>query len=241
MPIASLLGRSSMLAVLVLIGGLALPRAGSADTIAVIGTGNVGGALGTRFAELGHQIIYGSREPQRSDVQDLVMRTGGNASAMQPADAARGADLVIIAVPWNAAEAAVKSLGDLSGKIILDPTNAVRRDPDGMRHHAVETSAGELIQSWAPQARVVKAFNTLGSGTMEDPSSAGGPVTIPLAGNDPAAKAVVAELAKGIGFEVVDMGPISAAHVLEGMLVIRGNAGVLGSQFNYYFRPVPAN
>ena len=211
-----------------------------ADTIAVIGTGRVGGALGPRFSELGHDIVYGSREPQREDVQALIARTQGNASAALPADAARNADIVVVAVPWASAEAAVKSLGDLTGKIILDPTNAVRREENGMRHHAVETSAGELIQGWAPGAHVVKAFNTLNFATMVDPSRAGGTVTIPIAGNDPAAKAVVSGLVTGIGFDVVDMGTIEAAHALEQMLIARGNAAVLGKPFNYYFRPDPS-
>jgi len=88
---------------------------------------------------------------------------------------------------------------------------------------------------------VVKAFNTLGAGTMADPASAGGPVTIPIAGNDADAKAVIAGLVTGIGFEVVDMGDISAAHAIEQMLIVRGNAGTMGAPFNYYFRPVPQN
>jgi hypothetical protein len=107
--------------------GLALPSL--AETIAVIGTGNVGGALGPQFAKLGHEIIYGSRDPQRANVQELVAQTGNGATAMLPDDAARDADIVVIAVPWANAEAAVKSLGDLSGKIILDPTNAVAVTP----------------------------------------------------------------------------------------------------------------
>lgn len=216
-------------------------RAASAETIALIGTGNVGGALGPRFSELGHDIIYGSRQPQRADVQALVARTEGNATAMLPAEAAAAADIVVMATKWADAEVALKSLGDLSGKIILDPNNAVRFDEAGMRHLAVETSAAEMIQGWAPNAKVVKAFNTLSSETMADPASAGGPVTIPIAGNDADAKAVVAGLVTGIGFEVVDMGDISAARFIEQMLIARGNAGRLGSSFNYYFRPVPQN
>ncbi len=211
----------------------------SAETIAVIGTGNVGGALGPRFSELGHDIIYGSRQPQRADVQALVARTHGNARAMLPAEAAAAADIVVMATKWADAEVALKSLGDLSGKIILDPNNAVRINTAGMRELDVQTSTAQMIQNWAPSAKVVKAFNTLGAGTMANPSSAGGPVTIPIAGNDADAKAVIAGLVKGIGFDVVDMGDISAAHVIEGMLIIRGNAGTMGTPFNYYFRPVP--
>ena len=208
----------------------------SAETIAVVGTGNVGTALGTRFAELGHEIVYGSREPLRADVQALVERTSGNASAMLPADAARDADIVVVAVNFSDVEVAVRSLGDLSGKIILDPTNAIRVE-NGIRYHAAETSVGEMIQGWAPDARVVKAFNTLNAETMTDPSIAGGTVTIPIVGNDPQAKAVVSGLVTGLGFDVVDMGMIESAQVLEQMLVIRGNAD---TPFNFYFRPLPS-
>ena len=213
----------------------------AAEPIAVIGTGNVGGALGPQFAKLGHVVIYGSREPEREDVQALVSKTSGNADAQLPVEAAAAADIVVIATKWADTEVAVKSLGDLSGKIILDPTNAVRRDDAGIRSHDVETSTGEMIQSWAPGSMVVKAFNTLGAATMADPASAGGPMTIPIAGNNASAKARIAELVTGIGFDVVDMGDISAAHAIEQMLIVRGNAAVLGSPFNYYFRPVPKN
>jgi predicted dinucleotide-binding enzyme len=105
----------------------------------------------------------------------------------------------------------------------------------------VETSTGEMVQSWAPDAMVVKAFNTLVSATMADPASAGGSMPILIAGNDASAKMRVASLVTGIGFEVVDMGDITAAHVIEQMLIVCGNAAVLGSPFNYCFRPVPQN
>ena len=214
-----------------------LATAISAETIAVIGTGNVGGALGPRFSELGHDIIYGSRRPKREDVQALVGRTHGDAMAMLPAEAAAAADIVVMATKWADAEVALKSLGDLSGKIILDPNNAVIFHEDGSRSHAVETSAAELIQSWAPGASVVKAFNTLSSVTMVDPGSAGGRVTIPICGDDPEAKATIVALVEGIGFDAVDIGGLIAARTLEGMLIARGNAAALGKPFNYYFRP----
>jgi predicted dinucleotide-binding enzyme len=223
---------------LLLVGAFVSSSLLFAETIAVIGTGNVGGALGPQFATLGHDIIYGSREPTRQDVQALVARTGHNATAMLPAEAAAAADIVVMATKWAQAEVALKSLGDLSGKIILDPNNAVRLDNSGTRHHGVETSAAQMIQDWAPNAMVVKAFNTLSAATMADPGSAGGPVTIPIAGNDAGAKAVIADLVIGIGFEVVDMGDISSAQAIEQMLIVRGNASM---PYNYYFRPVPQN
>lgn len=233
------LARTLLAALLIVLGAFTVPA--SAETIAIIGTGNVGGALGPRFSELGHDIIYGSRQPMRADVQDLVGRTHGNATAMLPTEAVAAADLVVMATKWADAEVALKSLGDLSGKIILDPNNAVRVGADGIRYLGVETSTAQMIQGWAPNAMVVKAFNTLAAGTMANPSSAGGPVTIPIAGDDVDAKAFIAGLVTGIGFEVVDMGDISAAHVIEHMLIARGNARGPGAPYNYYLRPVPQN
>ena len=96
-----------------------------ADTIAIIGTGNVAGALGPEFAAQGHDIVYGSRDPAREEVVALVERTGGNASAAPQAEAVVGADIVVLAVPGGVAEEVAGSLGDLSGKIILDPTNRI--------------------------------------------------------------------------------------------------------------------
>ena len=204
-----------------------------ADTIAIIGTGNVAGALGPEFAAQGHDIVYGSRDPSREEVTSLVERTGGNASAVTQTEAVAGADIVVLAVPGAVAEGVAGSLGDLSGKIIIDPTNRVMRGDDGFTRYTMETSNAELIQGAAPGATVVKAFNTLNFRTMIDP---GGPVTIPLASDDVDAKALVAELVSGMGLEPIDVGPLSGAHVLEGMLAIWINARSAGTPYDYHFR-----
>lgn len=208
-----------------------------ADIISILGTGNVGSALGTRFAELGHTIVYGSRDPSSASVQELVAMTPGTASATTNLEAAQRGDIVVLALPWAVIEEVVKGLGDLSGKIIIDPTNPIARNEDGSMQHSVETSLGEMIQDWLPDAHVVKAFNTLSFQTMADPASAGGPVSIPIAGNDAAAKNTVASLIEGIGLDAVDVGSIQYAHEMEGMLVLWINARSGGNPFNYYFRP----
>ena len=212
-----------------------------AAKIAVIGTGNVGSALGPEFAALGHTIVYGSRTPNEKDVQDLVAKTGRGATATTQAEAVRGADIVVLAVPGNLAVDITKSLGDLSGKIILDPTNVVNRGTaDGYANHGVPGgSNAELIQAAAPNAKVVKAFNTLNWTKMVDPASSGGPVSIPIVGDDAAARATVAELVKGMGLEPVDLGPLRFANTLEEMLVIWANARGHGAAYNYYLRPEP--
>jgi predicted dinucleotide-binding enzyme len=222
---------------------VALAAPAFAARIAVIGTGNVGSALGPEFAAQGHTIVYGSRDPSRQEVKDLVARTGANASATSQQEAVAGADIVLLAVPGTAAEQVTKDLGDLSGKIIIDPTNRYERNtPDGWFTHGVPGgSNAELIQAAAPNARVVKAFNTLNWRQMVDPETSGGPITIAIAGNDPAAKAVVAELIKGMDLEVVDFGPLRYANTLEEMLVIWANARSRMAAFNYYLRPEPRN
>lgn len=206
---------------------------GAAETIAVIGTGEVGGALGPELASLGHTIIYGSREPERDGVVELVARTGNDASATTPERAASAAGIVILAVPGLMVEPITQGLGDLSGKIIIDPTNALRRGKDGSLEMAVESSNAELIQNAAPGAYVVKAFNTLNWRQMVDPESSGGPISIPLVGDNADAKVRVAALATELGLEPIDLGPLKYARYVEGMLILWINSE---EHFEYHLR-----
>lgn len=222
---------------LILLLAASLPAAASADTVAIIGTGDVAGALGPEFAAQGHTIVYGSRDPERASVADLVARTGERASATTPAESVVGADIVVLAVPGLLVEEITESLGDLAGKIIIDPTNPLERDATGFRH-AADPSNAEIIQAAAPGARVVKAFSTLNWRTMVDPAEAGGPVSIPLVGNDAEAKAVVAGLAERMGLEPIDLGGLEHARWVEGMLILWINNRFGPRQsFEFYLRP----
>lgn len=214
--------------------------AASAETIAIIGTGDVAGALGPAFAEQGHRIVYGSRNPDRDKVRELLARSGTGASATTQAAAAATADIVVLAVPGLLVEEITRSLGDLDGKVIIDPTNPLRRE-SGRLEHAVPTSNTEIIQSAAPGARVVKAFSTINYRTMLDPSLAGGPVTVPLAGNDPAAKRLVAGLVEALGLEAMDVGDARDARWVEGMLILWINNRYSNTgrpPFEYHLRPL---
>ena len=229
--------RSPLLVLLSMTVGLMVPPLVAAETIAIIGTGDVAGALGPEFAALGHKIIYGSRDPSRQTVTDLVARTGHGANATTPAESVFSAGIVVLAVPGMVVKAVTDNLGDLSGKIIIDPTNPLQQGEDGLFNIGVSTSNAEIIQAAAPGAFVVKAFNTLNWRTMVDPESAGGPVTIPLVGDSEAAKATVAELVAGLGLDAIDLGPLRYARHVEGMLILWINNRYAGGEaFDYYLR-----
>jgi hypothetical protein len=229
--------RASLASAAVALAGLGAQSV-DAETVAMIGTGNVGAALGRRFAENGHKIVYGSRDPSAADVRELVAVTGNGAVATTQADAAAQADIVILAIPWSAAEDVVRALPDLRGKIVVDPTNPRVTADDGFADYPIADSNAERIARLAPGAHVVKAFSTLGAETMLDPKLAGGPVTVPIVGDDRAAKARIAALTREIGLEAVDVGPLRHARIIEGLHYLRANA--YGGRINYHLPRDPA-
>jgi hypothetical protein len=185
--------------------------------LAIIGAGSVGGTLGTAWAQkAGHEIFFGVRNPQSEKVQALVRALGGKARAGTAAEAAASADIIVLATPWNGAEAAIRSLGDVSGKIILDATNPLAMGPDGLGLEiGHDTSAGEKVQSWAKGASVFKTLNTTGYGNMADPVFRGVKSVMFVAGDDAASKPKVIALLAALGFEVIDAGPLRNARLLE--------------------------
>jgi len=220
---------------------LALPVQ-AAETVGVIGTGRVGGALGPQLARHGYKVVYGSRDPTAKKVQDLVSQTGPGTEATSQKEAAAQADFILLAVPWSATEEVLKGLGDLSGKILLDAVNPLQRADDGLLETAVSTSGALHVQRWAPGATVVKAFNTINFMVMADPASAGGPVTVPLASDDPVAKERVRELVEKLGFETADVGPLRLSRELEGMVVLHLVPIMQNRRedlWEYYFRVHP--
>jgi 8-hydroxy-5-deazaflavin:NADPH oxidoreductase len=185
--------------------------------IGIIGAGSVGGALGRGWARAGHEVSFGVRDASDPKVTKLVEETGARAASV--AEAAAGAEVVVFATPWGATQDAVKSAGGLAGKIVFDCTNPLAPNLSGLTH-GFDTSAAEQIASWAPQARVVKVFNTTGANNMADPDYNGLAATMFYCGNDADAKAVAGKLAGDLGFDPVDAGNLEQARLLEPLALL---------------------
>jgi NADPH-dependent F420 reductase len=182
--------------------------------IGIIGSGNVGGALGSRWAKLGHEVVFGTRNPESGDVQKLAARVSGKTSAATLADTAREGEVLLLATPWPATQQIITGLDDLNGKILIDATNPLLPDLSGLTH-GTTTSGGEQVAAWARGARVVKAFNTVGANIMADPSFEGHRPVMFYCGDDAQAKQVVKKLIDELVFEAIDAGPLTQARLLE--------------------------
>jgi predicted dinucleotide-binding enzyme len=156
-------------------------------TIGVIGSGNVGGTLGSRWAKAGHDIVYGTRDPQANDIKQLLAQAAGKARAATLQEAARASDVLLLAMPWNATQSVLEGLGDLTGKTLIDATNPLRGDLSGL-DTGTTTSGGEKVAAWARGAKVVKAFNTVGANIMANPSFGAERPALFYCGDDATAK-----------------------------------------------------
>jgi predicted dinucleotide-binding enzyme len=181
--------------------------------IAVIGAGSVGGTLGRRWAELGHAICFGVRDVANADVKALVGRIRGDARLASVGDAARDAEVVVLATPYQANSAAIAEAGDLSGKILIDVTNPVGADLT--LAVGFNTSDAEQVAKLAPRARVYKAMNQVGFEVMANPVFAGGKPVMFVAGDEAAGKKVVLDLVSALGFDAIDAGELTVARLLE--------------------------
>ena len=182
--------------------------------IGVIGSGNVGGSLGKRWAKAGHTVIFSSRNPESAEMKKLTEESGPSSRAASVAHAVRATEVVLLATPWPAAKQAIQNAGDLRGKVLIDATNPLLPSLEGLEL-GTTTSGAEQVAAWAPGAHVVKAFNTIGANIMENPAFAAGPPVLFYCGDDGAAKKTVAQLATELGFDARDAGPLTQARLLE--------------------------
>jgi predicted dinucleotide-binding enzyme/cytosine/adenosine deaminase-related metal-dependent hydrolase len=185
--------------------------------VAMIGTGNLGAMLGPVIAGLGYPLIYGSREPERETVRALVARSGANASAALPRDAAGQAEIIILGVPSDVLEEVARGLGDLTGKIVIDVSGGSKRvADDGYLELVSDSTNAERLQSRHPTARVVRIMIPTIVYFVE-PLLAGAPPTVPIAGQDPRAREAVARMIFDVGLDPWDAGPLRFSRVFDAM------------------------
>lgn len=181
--------------------------------IAIIGAGNMAKGLAARFIEAGHAVTIASRDVAKAEI---AAREISDSVASAPiATAANGADIVVLAIPYEAADDVIEAGNGFSGKIVVDITNPMKADFSGLSIGHT-TSAAEEIQKRAPQAKVVKAFNTIFAQVLQNGGEAAGrPATVFVAGDDEAVRASVVELAQSAGFETLETGALATARYLE--------------------------
>ncbi len=208
-------------------------------TVGVLGTGDVGRVLAGGIAALGHRVTLGSRDAAKA--REVAARAGNGVAAGTFAEAVKGAELVVLATSWAGTENALRLAGGPSafaGKIVLDATNPLdfSKGAPPRLTHAGDDSGGEQVQRWLPGARVVKAFNTVGNAHMVNPSFPGGPPDMLVAGDDEGAKRTVSDLARALGWSVVDLGGIASARWLEGLAMAWIVHGFRTSTWNHAWK-----
>ena len=184
--------------------------------IGIIGAGDVGGTLGKSWRQRKHDIMFGVRNLQSHNVQRLAQMdkslTFGNIN-----DAVSFGDVILFAIPWTSIEETVRGR-NLSGKIVIDPTNPLT--PDLRQLAFDDSSVAERIANLAKGAKVVKAFNTIGAQTLNNLIFGSNRADLFLCGDDTPSKRVVGELAADIGFDVVDIGSLANARMLENLALL---------------------
>jgi predicted dinucleotide-binding enzyme len=179
--------------------------------IAIIGTGNVGTALGSNWKKSKHEIIYGSRSPQ--DEKHIELEKF--AQVLTLSQAAMLGDVIVLATPWQSTEEAINEMGStLDAKIVIDATNPLKPDLSGLLLYG-DNSGGEQVAKWASKAKVVKALNSAFAKVMEHPEINGVKSMMLIAGDDVPALNTVAELVDDLGFQSQKMNGISNSRLLE--------------------------
>jgi predicted dinucleotide-binding enzyme len=181
--------------------------------IGVIGAGKVGGTLGMLWASRGHEIMFGARDPQNARLQTILGAIESRARAGSVDEAAAFGGVLLLAVPATAARDVIEQAGNLSGKILIDATNRM----DSVVTSNDATSMAEDVARWAKGAKVVKAFNTTGYANLRRPRFGEEKADMFICGDDASAKSVTTDLAQEIGFDVVDVGPLGNAALLEAL------------------------
>ena len=205
--------------------------------VGVLGSGDVGKVLAGGFLKLGHEVRIGSRSPEK--LQEWAAGAGGGASTGTFAEAAKFGDIVVMATHGEGTQSAVElaGAGNFDGKVVIDATNPLDFSSGGPQLSiGFNDSLGERVQRWLPNARIVKAFNTVGNAHMIDPQFPGGPPTMFIAGNDADAKKLVTQVSEAWGWDVADLGGIEASRYLEPMCMAWVVYGIRTGSWNHAFK-----
>lgn len=179
--------------------------------IAIIGAGNVGGGLGSAFAGVGHDVVFGVRDPESTKTL-AALADIPDATAADPAEAVRDADVVVVALRPVGLAVTLADLGSLDGRIVIDAMNRLDGDPG----RSTVDDLAELL----PGARIAKAFNTIGFENFTTAGERQVKVAMFVAADDAEAKRVAMDLAAEVGFQPEDAGPLANAKALEEMVKV---------------------
>ncbi len=175
--------------------------------IAILGSGNIGGTLGKKWAQAGHDVVFGVRDTNSSKVKALLEAVDGKASADHVPNAIAFGDVVLVAIPWSVVEATVRANAEaIDGKIVIDASNNF----GGPVVNHVET-----ISAHAPTAKVFRAFNSLGWENFEDPQFGETQVDLFYCGSDDEARPVVEGLIEDVGLRPVWVGDLDQARLVD--------------------------
>jgi 8-hydroxy-5-deazaflavin:NADPH oxidoreductase len=208
--------------------------------IGILGTGDVGKALGKGFLALGHEVKMGAREAKNEKAAAWVKESGPKASAGTFTDVATFAELNVLCTLGAANPSVIEQAGpgNLAGKVLIDATNPLdfsKGMPPSL-FLSGKDSGGEQVQRLAPAAKVVKAFNTVGNTLMFKPDLPGGPPDMLICGNDEGAKKQVAGLLKDFGWPSTDLGGIECSRYLEAMCIVWVLYGARTGGWNHAFK-----
>jgi 8-hydroxy-5-deazaflavin:NADPH oxidoreductase len=183
--------------------------------LAIIGSGNIGKSIGKWASEAGYEVFFSAKNADHA--KEAAVAAGNKAKYGTVREVVDKADMVLLAVPYRVVKELLSDIGSsLAGKVLIDVTNPLNSDYSGLSL-GFNTSAAEEIQKSAPEAKVVKAFNTIFSAIFasQNPEIKGKKISVFYASDDEDGKSKVAELITRMGLDAVDAGPLKAARELE--------------------------
>lgn len=211
--------------------------------IGILGSGEVAKVLALGFQKHGHEVRIGSRTPEKLADWAAAAKVGSGTFAQ----VAQAADILVLAVKGTACLAALELAGasNLAGKVVIDTTNPIADTPPDhgvLRYFTgANESLMERLQATFPQARFVKAFNSVGNQYMVDPGFPDGRPTMFICGNDAAAKAEVATLLDRFGWDAEDVGMVESARPVEMLCQLWCAPGFLRQQWNHAYKVLKAD